>query len=179
VLAGFGLGIRLEYLLIPVVFGVGAAMIPMIGMNVGAGNLRRAREIAWTGALGAAAITGAIGVAAALFAPAWIGLFTDDAAAIAGGAAYLRIAGPAYALIGLGLAFSFASQGRTADALVGDREHRPRRRRRRRRAGRHPAVRAGVGVVALAMIVALVVYAIGNTMPWWSAKEWQATGRAH
>jgi len=179
VLAGFGLGIRLEYLLIPVVFGVGAAMIPMIGMNVGAGNLRRAREIAWTGALGAAAITGAIGVAAALFAPAWIGLFTDDAAAIAGGAAYLRIAGPAYALIGLGLAFSFASQGArrmrwsviastgrgvvvAAVALVGTRLFGP-----------------SVGVVALAMIVALVVYAIGNTMPWWSAKEWQATGRAH
>jgi hypothetical protein len=36
-----------------------------------------------------------------------------------------------------------------------------------------------VGVVAVAMIAALVVYAIGNTMPWWSAKEWQATGRAH
>ncbi len=179
VLAGFGLGIRLEYLLIPVVFGVGAAMIPMIGMNVGAGNLRRAREIAWTGALGAAAITGAIGVAAALFAPAWIGLFTDDAPAIAGGAAYLRIAGPAYALIGLGLAFSFASQGArrmrwsviastgrgvvvAAVALVGTRLFGP-----------------SVGVVALAMIVALVVYAIGNTMPWWSAKEWQATGRAH
>ena len=154
-------------------------MIPLIGMNVGAGKLRRAREIAWTGALGAAAITGAIGVAAALFAPAWIGLFTDDAAAIAGGAAYLRIAGPAYALIGLGLAFSFASQGArrmrwsviastgrgvvvAAVALVGTRLFGP-----------------SVGVVAVAMIAALVVYAIGNTMPWWSAKEWQATGRAH
>ncbi|MEO6743688.1 MAG: MATE family efflux transporter [Caldimonas sp.] len=172
VLAGFGLGIRLEYLLIPVVFGIGAAMIPMIGMNVGAGNLRRAREIAWTGALGAAAITGTIGIASALFASAWIGLFTDDAAAIAGGAAYLRIAGPAYALIGLGLAFSFASQGArrmrwsviastgrgivvAAVALIGTHLFGP-----------------GVGVVAVAMIVALVVYAIGNTMPWLRAKDW-------
>ena len=177
VLAGFGLGIRLEYLLTPVVFGVGAAMIPMIGMNMGAGNLRRAREIAWTGALAAAAITGAIGIAAALFARAWIGLFTDDAAAIAGGAAYLRIAAPAYALIGLGLAFSFASQGarRMRWSVIAS-------------VGRVVVIAAvaalglqlggsGVTVVAIAMIAALVVYAVCNTMPWLSATDWRSTGR--
>ena len=178
VLAGFGLGIRLEYLLIPVVFGIGAAMIPMIGMNMGAGNLRRARTIAWTGALAATTITGTIGIAAALFAAAWIGLFTDDAAAIAGGAAYLRIAAPAYALIGLGLAFSFASQGarRMRWSVIAS-------------VGRGIVIAAvatlgmrlggsGVMVVAIAMIAALVVYAICNTMPWLSASEWKPTGRA-
>jgi Na+-driven multidrug efflux pump len=52
----------------------------------------------------AAAVTGTIGLAAALFARPWIGLFTDDAEAIAAGARYLQLAGPAYAVIGLGLA---------------------------------------------------------------------------
>ena len=37
----------------------------------------------------------------------------------------------------------------------------------------------GVGVIAVAMIVALIVYAIGNLMPWRSARDWGgASGRA-
>lgn len=110
-LAGFGLGIRLEYLQVPLVFGFGTGMVAMIGMNVGAGQLARARRIAWTGALMAAAATEAVGLAAALFPQAWLGLFTQDAAAIAAGAAYLRHVAPAYGLFGLGLALYFASQG--------------------------------------------------------------------
>jgi hypothetical protein len=105
VLAGFDLGIRLEYLLIPVVFGIGAAMVPMIGMSMGAGNLRRAREIAWTGALAAAAVTGAIGLAAALFAESWIGLH-DERGRHRGRCGLPPIAAPADALIGLGLVSS-------------------------------------------------------------------------
>lgn len=111
VLAGFGLGIRLEYLQVPLVFGIGTGMVAMIGMNVGAGQLARARRIAWTGALMAAAVTEVVGLAAALFPRAWLGLFTHDPAAIEAGAAYLRHVAPAYGLFGLGLALYFASQG--------------------------------------------------------------------
>jgi putative MATE family efflux protein len=165
-LAGFGIGIRLEYLLTPVVFGIGAAMIPMIGMNIGAGNPRRAREVAWVGALAAGGVAGTIGLAASVFAAQWIGLFTDDAAAIAGGAAYLRIAAPAYALLGFGLALSFASQGarRMRWAVIGG-------------IGRAATIGAiaalaqalagpGIRNVAIAMVVALVVYAVCNAVPW-------------
>lgn len=111
VLAGFGLGIRLEYLQVPIVFGFGTGMVAMIGMNVGAGQFARARQIAWTGALMAAAATEAVGLAAAIFPQAWLGLFTRDAAAIEAGAAYLRTVAPFYGLFGLGLALYFASQG--------------------------------------------------------------------
>lgn len=110
-LAGFGLGIRLEYLQVPLVFGFGTGMVAMIGMNVGAGQLARARQIAWTGALMAAAATELVGLAAAVFPQAWLGLFTHDTAAIEAGAAYLRTVAPAYGLFGLGLALYFASQG--------------------------------------------------------------------
>ncbi|MEO7761048.1 MAG: MATE family efflux transporter, partial [Casimicrobiaceae bacterium] len=54
-LAGYGVGARLEYLLIPVIFGVGAALLAMVGRNVGAGNHARAARIAWSGSLLAAA----------------------------------------------------------------------------------------------------------------------------
>lgn len=110
-LAGFGLGIRLEYLLVPLIFGFGAGMVAMVGMNTGAGQHARARRVAWTGALAAAALTELIGLAAALWPEAWLSLFTQDAEAIRMGAAYLRAVAPAYGCFGLGLALYFASQG--------------------------------------------------------------------
>src|SRR5204863_88003 len=61
-LAGYGMGVRLEYLLIPLVFGFGSALVTMVGTNFGAGQAARARRVAWTGALiaaGATAVAGA------------------------------------------------------------------------------------------------------------------------
>ncbi|HYS17321.1 MAG TPA: MATE family efflux transporter [Candidatus Binatia bacterium] len=110
-LAGYGMGVRLEYLLIPLVFGFGSALVTMVGTNFGAGQGARARRVAWTGALIAAAVSETIGLAAALFPHAWLGLFSDEPAVLAAGAAYLRVVGPAYGFFGLGLALYFASQG--------------------------------------------------------------------
>jgi putative MATE family efflux protein len=110
-LAGYGMGARLEYLQIPLVFGMGAALVTMVGTNVGAGQRARAERIAWVGAGLAAAVTGIIGLLAALFPGAWLGLFSRDPAVLAAGVQYLRIVGPAYGFFGLGLALYFASQG--------------------------------------------------------------------
>jgi MATE family, multidrug efflux pump len=110
-LAGYGMGVRLEYLQIPIVFGFGSALVTMVGINIGAGQRRRAVRVAWTGALMAAGVTEAIGLAAALFPGAWLGLFSTDPAVLAAGSAYLRIVGPVYGFFGLGLALYFASQG--------------------------------------------------------------------
>src|SRR5437660_406438 len=110
-LAGYGLGVRLEYLQIPLVFGFGSALVTMVGTNFGAGQRTRARRVAWTGALIAAGTTEAIGLAAALFPHAWLGLFSHEPEVLAAGAAYLRVVGPAYGFFGLGLALYFASQG--------------------------------------------------------------------
>ena len=110
-LAGYGMGVRLEYLLIPLVFGFGSALVTMVETNFGAGQHARARRVAWTGALIAAGVTEVIGLAAAFFPNAWLGLFSDEPAVLAAGAAYLRVVGPAYGFFGLGLALYFASQG--------------------------------------------------------------------
>jgi putative MATE family efflux protein len=110
-LAGYGMGARLEYLQIPLVFGFGSALVTMVGTNIGAGRRARAERIAWTGAGMAAALTGAIGLGAALFPRAWLGLFSTDPEVLHAGATYLRIVGPAYGFFGLGLALYFASQG--------------------------------------------------------------------
>ncbi|AFT69676.1 MATE efflux family protein [Alloalcanivorax dieselolei B5] len=110
-LAGFGLGIRIEYLQIPLSFGFGTALVAMVGMNMGAGQIQRARRIAWIGAALTAATTGTVGLLAAAFPNAWLGLFTDDAEAIATGAIYLRTVAPVYGFFGVGMALYFASQG--------------------------------------------------------------------
>jgi len=110
-IAGFGTAARLEYLLMPLVFGIGSSLVAMVGMNIGAGQERRALRIAFTGGIAAFAITEAIGAAAAIWPEAWLGLFGSDPAMLAAGGAYLRIVGPFYGFYGLGFALYFACQG--------------------------------------------------------------------
>ncbi len=109
--AGFGTGARLEYLLIPLIFGIGAPMVALVGTNIGAGNRDRAMSIAMVGGALAFAVTEAIGIVAAIWPEAWLGLFSAEPAMIETGSAYLRIVGPFYGFFGLGLALYFASQG--------------------------------------------------------------------
>lgn len=110
-LAGYGMGARLEYLQIPLVFGFGSALVTMVGTNIGAGRTARAQRVAWVGAGLAAAVTGSIGLFGACFPPLWLGLFSTHPEVLTAGAAYLRIVGPTYGCFGLGLALYFASQG--------------------------------------------------------------------
>lgn len=109
--AGFGTAVRLEYLLIPLIFGIGAPMVTLVGTNIGAGKIERARHIALVGALIASGVTEAIGLAAAVFPHAWLILFSDDAAMLEAGSSYLRIVGPVFGCFGIGLSLYFASQG--------------------------------------------------------------------
>ncbi len=109
--AGYGTAVRLEYLLVPLVFGIGAPIASMVGTNIGAHQNKRALRIAWTGAAISGGLTGAIGIAAAIFPEAWLSLFGDDATMNAVGSQYLRIVGPFYGFFGVGLSLYFASQG--------------------------------------------------------------------
>jgi Na+-driven multidrug efflux pump len=110
-IAGYGTGSRLEYLLVPLVFGLGAPMVALVGTNIGAGDRARALRIAMTGSAVAFLLCEAIGLAAATWPHAWLGLFDDDPRMLETGVAYLRAVGPAYGFFGLGLALYFASQG--------------------------------------------------------------------
>ena len=109
--AGYGTGVRLEYLLVPVVFGLGAPLVALVGTNIGAGQKQRALRIALTGGAIAFAISQSLGLIAAIWPHAWLALFSPDPRVIDTGSAYLRIVGPTYGFFGLGLALYFASQG--------------------------------------------------------------------
>jgi len=80
-------------------------------MAIGAGDVQRARRVAWTAGALSALILGLIGLIVTIAPQLWAGLYTDQPGVLAAAALYLRSAGPAFALFGLGLTLFFASQG--------------------------------------------------------------------
>jgi putative MATE family efflux protein len=110
-LAGYGIASRLDYIMVPLLFGVGTAALTMVGVNIGAGHGARARHIAWiSGAMGFL-LTGSIGLFVAAFPLLWLHLFSHDADVVAEGVTYLRIVAPAYSALGFGFVVGFAAQG--------------------------------------------------------------------
>jgi len=110
-LAGYGIGARLEFLLVPITSAIGIACVPLVGMAIGAGDVARARRVAWTGGVLAAGVVGTIGGIVALQPEWWTRLFSQDSNVIAAARAYFAWAGPCYGLFGLGMCLYFASQG--------------------------------------------------------------------
>ncbi len=144
-LAGYGIGARLEFLLLPLSFGVGVTLVPMVGMAVGRGDVARARRVAWTGGLLAAAVVGTIGrcgpasgrMRGRRCSPTSRGCSRTPSCTCGGPAPGLRSMGWASSLY-------FASQGAgrvlglvlgASVRLGGDRARRCRLSRRRRRRG--------------------------------------------
>jgi len=110
-IAGYGTASRLEYLLVPLVFGLGAPLVAMVGTCMGAGQRERALRASWIGAAMAFGLAEAIGLTAAAFPHAWLSLFGSDPAMLETGSLYLRAVGPLYGFFGVGLVLYFASQG--------------------------------------------------------------------
>jgi len=109
--AGFGTGTRLEYLLPPLAFGIGAPLVALVGANIGAGQNARALRIAFIGSGLAFVMTELVGLSAAIWPVAWLSLFGADPELLRVGTTYLRIVGPCYGFFGLGIALYFSSQG--------------------------------------------------------------------
>jgi putative MATE family efflux protein len=110
-LAGFGTASRLDYVLVPPLFGLGTAVVTLVGTAIGAGNQTRARKVAWTGALLAFGVTETIGISVAVVPNLWLEIFSRDPAVLATGALYLQRMGPIYGATGLGMLLYFAGQG--------------------------------------------------------------------
>jgi MATE family, multidrug efflux pump len=119
-LAAFGAAVRLEYLLYPLAFGLGAGVIAMVGTNIGAGNFARAERVAWIAAALAVAVTGSIGLFGITMPDVWTTLFTSVPEIRVLAASYLVIGGFAYPFLGLGLtlASAFQAAGRPSWPIV-------------------------------------------------------------
>ena len=113
-LAGYGIGSRVEFLMIPLIFGIGTAMTSIVGANIGAKNIIRAETVGIYGGTSAGVVSIFIGLLLALFPDAWIQFFTDDVKAFEVTKLYIQIVGPFYIFQGIGLSLYFASQGANA-----------------------------------------------------------------
>ena len=113
-LAGYGIGSRVEFLMIPLIFGIGTAMTSIVGANIGALNIDRAEKVGILGGSTAGFVSILIGLTLALFPEAWIQFFTDDIKAFEVTKKYIQIVGPFYIFQGIGLSLYFASQGANA-----------------------------------------------------------------
>jgi putative MATE family efflux protein len=176
VIAGYGTASRLEYLLVPLVFGLGGPLVAMVGTCIGAGQRRRALEATWISAAIVFVLTEAIGLLAAAFPAAWIGIFSQEPAVIAAGTTYLRAVGPWYGFFGVGLVLYFASQGagRLLWPVLGNLA-----RLAVAALGGWLALRAGAGLAGVfaAQAAALVVYGAVNAYAvaagaWFGALGW-------
>ncbi|MGO1118877.1 MATE family efflux transporter [Rhodovibrionaceae bacterium A322] len=111
VLAGYGLGSRIELLMIPMIFGVGGASLALSGAATGAGKHDRAVRIAWIASTTAAVVVGSIGLLLATFAESWATIFGASPDVTAVLISYITRVGPFFAFFALGLALFFSSQG--------------------------------------------------------------------
>ena len=110
-LAAFGLGTRFEFVLIPVVFGLGTAVVTLVGAAMGAQDYARAREVTRTSTIIGGVLWGVAGIFLVLFPRLWLGLFTNEPEVLQLGSRYLRTVGPLYPLVGIGMILYFACQG--------------------------------------------------------------------
>ncbi len=143
-LAGYGIGTRLEFLLVPIAFAVGVASVPLVGMAMGAGKIARARRAAWTAAAVATVILGVLGMVVTLAPDLWTQLYSRDESVMQSARSYFLWAGPCYGLFGLGLSLYFSSLG----------------------AGK------AIGPVLAGTLRLLIVAAGGVLLAYWNAPAW-------
>jgi putative MATE family efflux protein len=110
-LAAYGISSRLDYIMIPILFGLCTAVLTMVGVNMGAGQVARAKQIAWTSAVVGAGLAEIIGLVVAVFPLLWLQLFSHDPQVLTTATTYMRIVAPAYGALGLGFVIAFAAQG--------------------------------------------------------------------
>jgi putative MATE family efflux protein len=110
-LAGYGIGVRLEFMLVPLAFGIGSGLTTLVGVAAGANDWKRAVRVTWTGGLIAFFLIGAFGWVVALVPEGWARLFTGDVRVVAATVGYITHVAPFYCLFAMGMTINFACQG--------------------------------------------------------------------
>lgn len=110
-LAGYGLGTRLDFLLLSVVFGVASAVLTLVGLATGAGRQDRVVEYVRAASTLIAAVLAAPAALLWWRPSLWTGLFTTDPGIRAVGEGYFSLVGPSYPFVGVSMVLAFAFQG--------------------------------------------------------------------
>jgi putative MATE family efflux protein len=110
-LAAYGLGTRLDFLLLSFAYGFGAAVLTLVGLATGARRPEAVRDVVVRAGAITVALLAVPGLVLVWRPALWIGIFTDDPAIHAVGAEYFRAIGPSYPFVGASMVFAFAFQG--------------------------------------------------------------------
>ncbi len=110
-IAAFGLGTRLDFLILTLAFGVGSAVLTLVGLARGAGDLQKARRVVSRALLLVGALLLLVGSLLVVRPGLWLGLFTSDPQILGIGAWYLRAVAPSYPFVGASMICAFAFQG--------------------------------------------------------------------
>src|SRR5690554_1376182 len=119
-IAAFGIGNRINSLILMPAMGIGAALAAVVGQNLGANQTKRAVEAVKQSILLSMTILAVGGVGMFIATPAIIGIFTDDPVVLEQGIYYLRLITVAIPLMGVFQSFvgCFQGSGHTVMAMV-------------------------------------------------------------
>lgn len=110
-LAAYGLGTRLDFVLMSFAYGVGAAVLTLVGLAAGATRDDRVRAFVLRGIAIAVVLLAIPGLVVWMRPSLWLGIFTDDPGIHRVGGLYFRTIAPTYPFIGIAMVVSFAFQG--------------------------------------------------------------------
>jgi putative MATE family efflux protein len=110
-LAAYGLGTRLDFVLMSFAYGVGAAVLTLVGLAAGATREDRIRAFVARGVAIAVVMLAVPGIVVWSRPALWLGMFTDDPGILRIGSLYFRTIAPTYPFVGVSMVISFAFQG--------------------------------------------------------------------
>jgi putative MATE family efflux protein len=110
-LAAYGIGMRFHMILLMPAFAFGNAAATLVGQNMGAGQLDRARAAAWLATAIDAGLMILCSIAVAIWAGPLVSFFSSDPAVIAVGVKFLRIVTPFAVFATLGIVLGRAMNG--------------------------------------------------------------------
>lgn len=116
-LAAYGLGTRLDFVLMSFGYGVGAGVLTLVGLATGATRPDRVRAFVGRGVAIAVVLLAVPGAIVWWRPDLWIGMFTDDPGIHEIGALYFRTIAPTYPFVGIAMVIAFAFQGLGRAAL--------------------------------------------------------------
>jgi putative MATE family efflux protein len=111
VVAAYGIGLRLDLIVMMPGWAIGAAAAALVGQNLGARRPDRAVRSAWVAAALYVALLAVVGTLFFVFSGPVIRAFNDGPEIVAVGSSYLRVRVMGYLFLGLGLVMASALNG--------------------------------------------------------------------
>lgn len=110
-IAAYGIGFKLEGIAFHFAIGVSIAVVALVGHNVGAGKVERAKRVAWLASCLSMGVGLLVGIIFLLAPELWVSVFTQDVLVLAQTVSYIKVVSWVFAFIGLGIVMESAFQG--------------------------------------------------------------------